>query len=88
MLESMTASDFALWAAFYSDLPDRTEFYLSQICYLIAAAAGLKRKSGRPFSSPADFMPDLRSAREKIDDQRRAAEARAAFRAMRNGSAV
>lgn len=78
----MTASDFALWRAFYADLPDRTEFYLSQICHLIAVAAGIKRKDGTAFTSPADFMPDLRTPAERIAAARRYAEAKAAFREM------
>ena len=86
MAAEMTASDFALWRAFYADLPDRTEFYLSQICYLICAAGGIKRKDGTPFRSGADFAPDLRTPQERAEQLRRYAEEQAAFREMQEAA--
>ena len=82
MAAEMTASDFALWRAFYADLPDRTEFYLSQICYLICAAAGIKRNDGTPFASRAEFAPDLSTPQERMEAMRAYAETEASFREM------
>lgn len=80
MLAEMTASDLALWQAFYRTKPDRTEHYLSQICAMLANR--WRKEAGRTYS-PEDFAPDLRSPMERAHAAARYAAAEAEFAALR-----
>ena len=81
MLASMTASDLALWHGYYATLPDREEYYLAQICALLANA-NFKRPDKKLFV-PADFAPDLRTPAERLEAEARFVQAEMEFEAMR-----
>jgi len=82
MLRSMTSTDLLMWRDYYETMPDKTEHYLAQICYLICIAAGMKNKEGRQVR-PSDFAPDLRTPAERALADARFAQAEMDFAAMR-----
>lgn len=80
MLDTMTATDWKMWRDYYATLPDRAEYYLSQLCSLVANAH-FKRPDRRLFT-PSDFRPDFRTPAEREAADRAYARAQAEFKTM------
>lgn len=57
----MSAAEFLEWAIFFRDVPEcaRPEVGVAQICAMLAAALGAKRRNGESFRE-SDFLPDER----------------------------